>query len=146
MMKTLHAAAAGVALLTVLSFWVSTVVAELFLGWPAVVAVKGAIVKGLFILVPALAAAGMTGAVLARRHQGALAGQKTRRMRVLAANGVLVMIPSALFLNMKAAGGEADGAFLLVQAVELAVGVVQMTLIGMNIRDGRRLSAGWCRE
>lgn len=149
MLKTLHAVAAGVALLTVLSFWLSTLVAELFLGWPAVVAVKEGIVTGLFVLIPAMAAAGITGAALARgrgdgRGDGP-AGAKGTRMKILAVNGVLVMIPAALFLKARAVGGDTDALFVLVQAAELAVGAAQITLMGMNIRDGRRLSARLAR-
>ena len=51
------------------------------------------------------------------------------------------MIPSALFLNYKAAAGEFDVSFYAVQLVELVVGAVQITLMGMNFRDGLRLAA-----
>ena len=139
MLKKLHAAAGALALLTLLSFWISTVVAEGFLDRSAVVAVKGAIVDGLFVLVPSMAVAGMTGAALARRR-GRPAALKAKRMRILAANGVLVMIPAALFLNAKAAAGEMDGLFSLVQAIELALGAVQISLMALNVRDGLRLS------
>lgn len=140
MLTRLHAAAGALALLTLLSFWISTVVAEGFLDWPAVVAVKGAIIDGLFILVPAMAVTGMTGAALSRRRGGGLATVKTRRMKILAANGVLVMIPMALFLNVKATAGEMDGLFFLAQAVELAVGAVQIADMIMNVRDGLRIA------
>jgi hypothetical protein len=53
------------------------------------------------------------------------------------------MIPSALFLNYKAAAGEFDVSFYAVQLVELVVGAVQLTLMGMNFRDGRRLATGY---
>jgi hypothetical protein len=139
MLKRLHAAAGCLALPTLLSFWISTVVAEGFLDGPAVVAVKSAIVNGLFVLVPAMAVAGMTGAALAR-GRGGLVAVKTKRMKILAANGVLVMIPAALFLNYKATASEMDGLFFLVQVIELAVGAVQIAFMVMNARDGLRMA------
>jgi hypothetical protein len=51
-----------------------------------------------------------------------------------------VLIPAAIFLNGKAATGEFDALFYSVQVVELIVGVVQLTLMGMNFRDGLRLA------
>ncbi len=145
MLKRLHATAGSLALLTLLSFWISTVVAEGFLSWPAVVAVKGAIVEGLFVLVPTMILTGVTGAVLSRGRSG-LVAIKAKRMKILTANGVLVMIPAALFLNLKAAAGEMDGLFSLVQAIELAVGAVQVAFMSMNVHGGLRLSgrlSGW---
>jgi hypothetical protein len=61
-------------------------------------------------------------------------------MAVIAANGLLVMIPAALFLNSKAAAGEFDALFYAVQVVELVIGVVQLALMGMNFRDGIKLA------
>lgn len=140
MLKRLHAAAGSLALLTLLSFWISTVVAEGFLDGAAVVAVKGAIANGLLVLVPAMAVTGMTGAALFRGRGGGLVAVKTKRMKILAANGVLVMIPAALFLNIKAMANEMDGLFFLVQVIELAVGAVQIAFMTMNARDGLRMS------
>ena len=45
-------------------------------------------------------------------------------------------------MNYKAAAGEFDVAFYAVQFVELVVGAVQLTLMGMNFRDGFRLATG----
>ena len=43
-------------------------------------------------------------------------------MQVTAANGILVLIPSALFLASKARAAEFDTVFYAVQALELAAG------------------------
>jgi hypothetical protein len=61
-------------------------------------------------------------------------------MAVIGANGLLVMIPAALFLNGKATSGEFDTLFYAVQVVELIIGIVQLTLMSMNFRDRRRLA------
>ncbi|CRI66833.1 conserved exported hypothetical protein [Thiocapsa sp. KS1] len=67
--------------------------------------------------------------------------RKRRRMAFIAANGLLVLVPSALFLSFKAQAGEFDGAFFGVQALELIAGAVNLVLLGLNLRDGRRLGS-----
>jgi hypothetical protein len=136
----IHAAAGAIAFLTILAFWVSTLVAELFLSAGAIAAVKVAIVYGMLLLVPAIATAGASGHALARRRPGAQARRKAARMRVIAANGLFVMMPAALYLQGRACQGQMDGAFYAVQAVELVVGAIQLYLMGRNIRDGRLLA------
>ena len=144
MKPVVHAVAGGAAMLTIASFWVATVISELFLDHAAVAAVKHAIVYGLFLLVPTLVATGGSGFILARTRRGRRVTRKQTRMRFIAANGVLVMIPAALFLNSRAAAGRFDASFYAVQAVELLVGAVQLALMGLNFRDGRRLAGKQC--
>jgi TM2 domain-containing membrane protein YozV len=140
MKPVIHAIAGTAAMLTIVTFWTSTLVSEVFLDHTAVAAVKHSIVYGLFLLVPFMAATGSSGFVLSKTRKGLLLDQKKKRMAVIGANGVLVMIPAALFLNGKAAAGEFDAFFYAVQVVELVIGIVQLTLMGMNFRDGLKLS------
>ena len=98
---------------------------------------------GLVVLVLAMAVTGGSGFALAKARKGWLLEQKKKRMPIIALNGVLVMIPAAIFLNFKAAAGEFDGLFYAVQVVELVVGVVQLTLMGMNFRDGLKLAGSY---
>ncbi|MHB1668363.1 MAG: hypothetical protein ACYCSR_05390 [Thiomonas sp.] len=135
-----HAIAGATAMLIIAGFWTSTLVSELFLGHAAVAAVKHAIVDGLFLLVPFMAAAGGSGFALGKTRKGWLLDRKKKRMAIIGANGLLVMIPAAIFLNGNAAAGEFDAAFYAVQIVELIVGVVQLILMGMNFHDGIKLA------
>ncbi len=140
MKKIVHPFAGALALLIVASFWISTVVVEIFGSEAAVIAVKTSIPWGFLILIPALAATGGTGIAMVRRARGGLVGQKFRRMPIIAANGILILVPSALYLSYKASAGAFDGMFYGVQALELLVGAVNLSLIAMNMRDGLRLS------
>lgn len=140
MKSILHALAGTTAMLIIAGFWSATLVSEIFLDAAAVSAVKQFIVYGLFVLVPFLAATGGSGFALSKSRQGLLVDKKRKRMAVIAANGLLVMVPAAIFLNSKAAAAEFDSMFYAVQLLELAVGVVQLTLMGMNFRDGRKLT------
>jgi hypothetical protein len=45
----------------------------------------------------------------------------------------------ALFLAYKATAVEFDASFYAVQALELAAGAVNITLLGFNLRDGLRM-------
>lgn len=141
MAKKAHLVAGLLATLTIPTFFVSTIIVELFGSHQAVAAVKSLIVTpGLFILVPAIAATGGSGFVLSKSRQGRLVEAKKKRMPFIAANGLLVLMPSAIFLNRWASAGAFDTMFYLVQGVELLAGSVNLTLMGMNIRDGVKMS------
>ncbi|KXX64238.1 hypothetical protein [Marichromatium gracile] len=140
MTKWIHPIAGALALLTILGFWLATVIVETLGAPAAIVAVKTAIPWGLLVLIPALAAVGGSGFALARDRQGALVAAKRRRMPIIAANGLLVLVPCAFFLAAKAGAGELDGVFYAVQGLELVAGAVNATLLGLSLRDGLRLS------
>ena len=145
MTKIIHPMAGILALLTIATFWLSTAVAELFGSQAAVIAVKTAIPWGFLLLIPALTAAGGSGFVLSKGWRVGLFGTKLKRMPIIAANGILVLIPSALFLASKARAAEFDTSFYAVQALELAAGAVNITLLGLNLRDGLTMK-GWYRR
>ena len=146
MAKAIHPVAGGLALLTVLSFWLSTVAVEVFGSVEAITLVKTTIPWGLLILIPAMALAGVSGQRVAKRRRGPLVNHKKKRMPFIAANGVLILVPSAIFLSFKAQAGTFDAAFYVVQALELAAGAVNITLLGLNMRDGFRLTGKLSRR
>jgi len=140
MTKILHPVAGVFALLTIATFWLSTVLSELFGSQAIVAGVKTAIPWGFLLLVPALAIAGGSGFVLSRERAGVrLVVSKLKRMRIIAANGILVLIPSALFLAYKARAGEFDTMFYAVQALELIAGATNIALLSRNMLDGLRM-------
>ncbi|MCE6967377.1 hypothetical protein [Cereibacter sphaeroides] len=142
MIPRLHKAAGQLAILTIATFWLSTAASELLLGKEAVTAVKVLIPWGFLILVPAMVVAGATGMTLAKGRTDGIPGAKRKRMPFIAANGLLVLIPAALFLAAKARAGEFDGTFRAVQAVELVAGALNILMMSRNIRDGRTMTAG----
>jgi Na+/H+ antiporter NhaA len=141
MFRTIHPVASALALLTVCTFWLSTAYSELTGDLDLIVRVKTWIPWGFIVLIPAVIAAGGSGAVLGRRMRGALMDAKRRRMPIVAANGLFVLVPSAIFLAVRAQAGDLDGVFYAVQAIELAAGAVNILLLGLNMRDGIRLAA-----
>jgi len=122
------------------TFWTSTVGSELFGSMETIIAVKLAIPWGLVVLVPALAIAGATGFRMAGASSDPRVVGKKRRMPFIAGNGVLILVPAALYLALLASRGEFGPAFYAVQAVELTAGAINLALMSLNIRDGLRLS------
>jgi hypothetical protein len=140
MIKVIHPVAGAVALLTIATFWLSTATTELFGSQQAVVAVKTTIPWGFLLLIPALAAAGVSGFALAKGQRKGLIGAKIKRMPFIAGNGIIILIPSALFLAAKAGAAEFDASFYAVQALELAAGATNIVLLGLNMRDGLKIA------
>lgn len=142
MIPILHKASAFLATLLIATLWTTTVVSELFLSQATLIAVKTAVPYGVMLLIPAIATAGATGFRLAKGRQGGVLRAKVKRMPIVAANGILILIPAAFYLAAKAQAGSFDTAFYAVQALELAAGAANLTLLALNIRDGRKMTAG----
>ncbi len=145
MPRIIHPLAGLVAILTIATFWLSTVISELFASEAAVIAVKTAIPWGFFLLIPALAATGGSGFFLSKGQRTGLVSTKLKRMPFIGANGLLVLIPAALFLASKAKAGEFDATFYSVQALELIAGAINISLLGLSMRDGMALTQ-WRRK
>ncbi|NJL50653.1 MAG: hypothetical protein HC909_02980 [Blastochloris sp.] len=139
-LRRLHPVAGMLALATIATFWISTVVIEAQ-GTPADIAkVKSLILWGMLVLIPAIALAGASGLRLGRTSLHPLAAAKQRRMPIIAANGLIVLSPCAIFLANRAAAGLMDETFYVVQAIELAAGAVNISLIALSARDGLKLT------
>ena len=140
MLKRLHVAAGIIGLATIATFWTSTVIVDLFGTYAQIATVKQAILWGLLLLVPALAVAGASGMRMGGWAKAGPALAKKRRMPIIAANGLLVLVPCAIVLSARAQAGQFDDLFYAIQAVELAAGLVNMALLALNVRDGFRLT------
>jgi hypothetical protein len=145
-LRLAHAVSGGLATLTIATLWMSTVVVELTASPDSIVSLKRAIPWALLLLVPALAATGVTGTKLTRNARGRLVRRKLLRMRVVAALGMLVLMPCVLYLGLTASVENLNATFYAVQAVELAAGSVNIVLLGLNSRDGLRLTGGLRRK
>lgn len=145
MKSLLHAIAGTTAMIIIASFWISTLVSEVFLTHTAVTEVKHGILYALFLLLPLMAVTGGSGFSLGKMKKGIsswdlILDRKKKRMAIIVANAFLVMIPVAFFLNNKAASGEFDTVFYAIQALELLAGGMQLALMSLNFRDGLKLA------
>ncbi|WP_039017771.1 FAD-dependent oxidoreductase [Halocynthiibacter namhaensis] len=140
-MKTrIHAIAGAVGLLMIFTFWTSTVISELFGSYTTIAAVKGWILNGMIILIPAMAIVGGSGMSLGAGRSDEFISSKKKRMPIIAANGILILLPMAFVLEAKASAGTFDTLFYILQGVELIAGTTNLTLMGLNMRDGLRLT------
>ena len=141
MIKIVHRIAAITATLCIAIFFASSVFVELFGSYESIAMIKRLIVlPGLFILVPAIAVSGGTGFVLSKNRKAGLVQRKMKRMPFIGANGLLILLPAAIILDQWAASGSFDTTFYMVQSLELLAGMVNLTLMAFNIRDGLRMS------
>lgn len=136
----IHRATAIIAICAVSLFIGSTVIAEITGNLEIIIQVKQLIVMpGLLVLVPAVIGAGISGAKLAKNNQGNIVKRKRKRMPWIAINGVGLLIPCALILSNLAVKGELTAWFYGIQAVELVAGGVNLTLMVLNLMDGKKL-------
>lgn len=140
MKRKIHAAAGILSFLFIATFWTSTVVSELFMDQNAVTSVKIAVTYALIVFIPCMAITGATGFAMGGKNTFPILVAKRRRMPIIGANGMLVLIPAAIFLSVKAQAGGFDTWFYTVQGVELLAGGINLFLMGLNIRDGRQMS------
>jgi len=141
MTRWIHLLAGLLATLTIATFFSVSLFSELFGAEETIARVKALIVMpGLLLLIPAVAATGISGVVLSKSRQGRLVAAKKKRMPFIAANGVLILVPCAIFLNRWAAAGTFDTTFYLVQGLEFLAGAANLALMGLNIRDGLKMS------
>ena len=140
MLKKIHPIAGIIALLTIATFWLSTVYVELFAAQESVILVKTAIPWGLLLLIPALALTGGSGFKLSQGRRVDLVAKKLKRMPFIALNGLLILMPAALYLASKASMAEFDTTFYLVQGIELVAGATNMFLIILSAQEGKKLT------
>ncbi len=135
-LRRLHAISSGLAILLISTFLAATLVAELS-GVPSfLVTVKQGIAYGLVVLVPTMATIGLSGTRLAGTSTAPIIQRKRRRMTLIAANGLLILVPCALTLAWLATTNVFGQAFYLVQALELIAGPINITLLILNMRLG----------
>ena len=135
-LRRIHFTAALSACSLITVFWISTVLSELFLSHQAVANVKQVIAYALIAQVLSMAITGATGMKMGGKSKNKQIAAKRKRMPLIALNGLLILIPCALFLNMKASAGAFDSVFYVVQVVELVAGAVNLTLMVQSMKEG----------
>ena len=113
---------------------------ELFANYETIAAVKQLILYGMVILIPAMVIAGGSGMSMGQARTDTPAMAKKKRMPLIAANGLIILLPSAFYLASKAAADSFDAWFYGVQVLELVAGAANLTMMGLNIRDGLKMT------
>lgn len=136
----IHRFAAISALLLIMTFFTSTVIVELFASNAAILLVKTYILYGIAIMVPMMAVAGITGAKMAPKVKKGPIASKKKRMPFIALNGLVILLPSAIYLQHLASIGQFDSTFYIFQTIELLAGFCNICLMLLNVRDGRKIT------
>lgn len=138
--KTAHPIAGAVALLTILTFWSATVFSK-YLGDPEmIVQVKTMILYGMILLVPAMAVLGGTGFKLGGKSTYPLIVSKRKKMPIIALNGLIILVPSAVILQQMAVSGKFGTLYLIIQSIELIAGALNIILLGIAFRQGLKFT------
>ncbi|WP_281558051.1 hypothetical protein [Thalassomonas sp. RHCl1] len=135
----IHAIAATCALLMITVFFISTLISELSGNLLYITTVKSYIFYAIWLLIPTMAIAGITGNKLAPKANSGTIGAKKKRMPFIALNGLVVLIPSAVYLKSLALTGRFDTTFYIVQGIELIAGFANITMMSLNLRDGLKI-------
>lgn len=136
----IHLGAAVGALALIAAFLVSSAVAELIGTAGDVHIVRQWIALGLPVLIGCLATAALSGRRLARSSRAAAIRRKQRRMRIIAAAGIVVLVPCALILDELTASASAGALVSALEITESLAGALNFTLLALNFRDGLSLT------
>ena len=135
----IHVIATVIAIMTIGSFFICSLVAEVNGDKTLIKNVKEVILFSLPLLLIAMPALRITGNVLAGKSQSPIILAKRKRMRFVLINGI-ALIALACFLYYRSHYKAIDNIFLAAQFAEFALGLTNLVLIGMNIKSGLRLS------
>ena len=75
---------------------------------------------------------------MSKQRKGNIIERKKKRMPFIAFNGLAILVPAAYFLDRWANSGEFDTTFYSIQVLELIAGAINLTLMSLNIKDGRK--------
>ncbi|CRK56567.1 Probable transmembrane protein [Alloactinosynnema sp. L-07] len=140
-MKTrVHAVAGTLGLVLITTFFVASVVVELGGDHNTIAGTKALILYGIIALVPSMMITGGSGRALMGARRGPRVRVKQKRMIVVAAIGLGVLTPSAILLQRLSAGGDFGTTFVVLQAVELLGGAINIAMMSLNLRDGMLLT------
>jgi hypothetical protein len=137
MLVRIHPIAGRTAFLTILTFWLSTVISE-WCGSREIIdeVMEEASPWGSVLLVTALAVTAFSGISLAGRWLDRRIAKKRRHMAIIAGNGLLLLLPTAVDLAKLASLADFGASFYDVQAIELVAGTINLALMSLNICDG----------
>lgn len=135
----IHIAATVIATLTIANFFTFSLIAEIIGDADFIKQVKTVILYCLPILIIAMPMLALSGKRLAGKSRNPIVVQKQNRMKLVAVNGIF-LISLAIYLYYHANFKNIDTTFFTVQGIELLLGAINLSLMGLNIRAGMRLA------
>lgn len=138
-LKNIHKIAAMLAFLLIATFQVSTIYADIFATTVQIAQVKSTILMFIPVLILAMMATGVSANKLYAGPMTGVFKSKQIRMKIAAFNGMLILLPAAIVLARWSEHGQFNTLYWFVQGLEILAGLINLTMIGLNIRDGIRL-------
>lgn len=135
----IHIFATIIAMLTISSFFSFSLIAELMGDHLFIQRVKTVILYALPILIISMPMLAVSGKKLAGNSKNPLITKKMKRMKFIAFNG-FILISLAIYLYYHTNYKVIDNTFLYFQIAELLFGAINLSLMGMNVKDGLKLS------
>jgi hypothetical protein len=139
MKKRTHKMSSIFGFILILSFQISTVVSEALGDLHMIATVKRLILYGICVLIPVMLIAAISGRSLAGSAKHPLILKKMQRMKLIGFNAIMILIPSAVVLYLLSNAGYWGNWFVTVQVLEIISGITNVSLMGLNIRDGIKL-------
>jgi len=134
-----HLIATAIAIITISTFFISSLIAELGGSVEHIKAVKKGILYALPLMVVTMPMLAITGNKLAGNSKSPKVIEKQRRMKFITINGI-ILIFLAVFLYYQSHYQAVDSIFLIAQVAEFVFGLINLTLIGLNLIAGLKLS------
>ncbi|MBK7057593.1 MAG: hypothetical protein KBF99_07955 [Leptospiraceae bacterium] len=137
----LHKLGGILAILIILFFQVLTISSEFSGDFNRIITAKQIIAWLIPFLVITLIGTGISGRKLAGKSTNILIIRKQSRMKFIAANGILILLPSAYILLYLSKIQPVTNLFWILQTLEISSGLINLTLLILNAKDGiaRRL-------
>ena len=131
----IHLISTVIAGLTISSFFTATIISEVINDTLLIMSVKEKILYGLPILLVSMPSVGISGLKLTGRSKSPVHIAKLKRMKVIAFNGVLLIL-LAIYLYNNSRDGVFGRFFWVAQTLELMLGATNLFLITKNIKAG----------
>jgi len=135
----IHIIATAIAALTIATFFICSLAAEINGSETRIRDVKRAILYALPVMLIAMPALGITGNKLAGKSQNPIVLAKRKRMKFVFLNG-MGLITLACFLYYYSHYQTIDNTFVVAQVAEFALGMTNLIFIALNIKSGFQLS------
>lgn len=140
-MKKVHKNSAIIASLTILTFFISTALVEITGNKAYIILVKTYIVISLALLIPTIIITGITGNKLAQgRESVKIIQKKLLRTKIIAGNGIFILVPAAFLLWNLSANSDYGTFFIVIQLLEFIAAGTNITLMTFNMKDGMCLA------
>lgn len=141
-MKTLvHASAGVIAMLLAIFYLVAISVAQFAYTPLDMISIQQAILQSMWVYIPLILMTGGVGLVLSRDRQGRIVESKKKRMMVIVSCSLLILLPSVYAMAVRDPNKDVGNLMQAIQALEVLTLMLLIVLLGLNFRDGSRLTA-----